>query len=126
MISISKGSKPSRAIVIVIDSPFSPRIKSTASVRVKPNTGVSSIWIIKSPAKTPALYAGVSSMGEITLTKPSSIVISIPNPPNFPRVSIVISSHTSSFIYPECGSRPVSMPSIAFSINSSSVTSSTY
>ena len=43
MISISKGSKPSRAIVIVIDSPFSPRIKSTASVRVKPNTGVSSI-----------------------------------------------------------------------------------
>ena len=38
----------------------------------------------KSPAKIPALDAGVSSIGEITLTKPFSRVTSIPNPPNSP------------------------------------------
>ena len=55
IIFISKGSTPSREIVIVIGSPLSPRIRSTDSLRDKPKTGVSSICIIKSPAKTPAL-----------------------------------------------------------------------
>ena len=36
------------------------------------------------------------SIGDITFTKPSSIVISIPNPPNFPWVSLCISSQISS------------------------------
>ena len=39
----SKGSKPSREIVIVIGSPLSPLIKSTASFKVNPKTGVSFI-----------------------------------------------------------------------------------
>ena len=45
----------------------------------------------------PALYAGVSSIGDITLTKPFSIVTSIPNPPNRPFVWIFISSKFFAF-----------------------------
>ena len=41
--------------------------------------------------------AGVSSIGEIILTKPSSIVISIPMPPNLPVVPI-FSSEKSSLV----------------------------
>ena len=39
----------------------------------------------------PALDAGVSSIGETTLTSPSSIVTSMPSPPNSPEVVSCIS-----------------------------------
>ncbi len=42
-------------------------------------------------AMTPALAAGVSSIGETTLTRPSSIVTSMPRPPNSPRVCTCMS-----------------------------------
>ena len=50
-----------------------------------PLVGVSSILMMRSPAITPARAAGVSSMGEMTLTKPSSAPTSMPRPPNSPR-----------------------------------------
>ena len=40
-----------------------------------------------SPGSRPARAAGVSSMGVTTLTMPSSMVTSIPRPPNSPDVS---------------------------------------
>ena len=40
----------------------------------------------------PALAAGVSSIGVITLTNPDSMVTSIPKPPNSPLVSVSDSS----------------------------------
>ena len=42
---------------------------------------------MKSLARMPALAAGVSSMGETTLMTPSSMVTSMPRPPNWPEVS---------------------------------------
>ena len=44
-----------------------------------------SMWLMKSPGCIPARDAGVSSMGEMTLTRPFSIVTSMPSPPNSPR-----------------------------------------
>ena len=41
--------------------------------------------------ETPAAKAGVSSIGETTLIRPSSIVTSMPRPPNSPRVCTCIS-----------------------------------
>ena len=41
---------------------------------------------MKSPASTPALAAGVSSIGVMTLTRSFSIVTSMPRPPNSPLV----------------------------------------
>ena len=46
---------------------------------------------MKSPVLMPALAAGVSSIGVITLMRPSSIVTSMPTPPNSPRVWICMS-----------------------------------
>ena len=63
-----------------------------------------------SPALIPALDAGVSSIGLITLKKPFSGMTSMPRPPNSPLVSTCISRNCSAFMYEECGSRPVSMP----------------
>ena len=51
------------------------------------------------------MKAGVSSMGEITVRKPSLIVISIPRPPNEPLVSIFISLYISGGMNELCGSR---------------------
>ena len=42
-------------------------------------------------AMTPALAAGVSSIGATTFTKPSSMVTSMPRPPNSPRVCTCMS-----------------------------------
>ena len=39
-----------------------------------------------SPDRMPAREAGVSAIGEITLISPSSIVTSMPRPPNSPLV----------------------------------------
>ena len=86
VISSSIGSSPALTMVMFIGSPGFPRICSTASLRVAPNKDLPSISVIKSPAWIPALLAGVLSIGEITFTKPSSIVTSMPKPPYSPRL----------------------------------------
>ena len=45
----------------------------------------------------PALAAGVPSIGEITLTRPSSIVTSSPSPPYSPRVETCMSEKFLGF-----------------------------
>jgi len=47
--------------------------------------------VMMSLARIPALEAGVSSIGETTLISPSSIVTSMPSPPNSPRVCTCMS-----------------------------------
>ena len=69
--------------------------------------------IIISPDLIPALLAGVSSIGDITFTKPSSVVISIPKPPNFPVVPTLSSLKSSLDKNEEWGSKPVTIPFIA-------------
>jgi len=66
--------------------PGLPRIMPTASIIDSPLVGLPSILTIRSPASMPALEAGVSSMGETTLMKPSSTPTSMPSPPNSPVV----------------------------------------
>ncbi|MNT64067.1 hypothetical protein D3C72_2019360 [compost metagenome] len=75
-----------RAMVSVTLLPGAPRIFFTASLIDRPRTGVSSILTIRSPLLMPAFCAGVSSIGATTLTRPSSVPISIPRPPNSPWV----------------------------------------
>ena len=82
-----KGGLRSRTIVRVIEVPTAPRICLTASVRFIPMIEFPSMEVIKSPAITPARAAGVPSIGEMTLTAPSSLVTSRPRPPYCPRVS---------------------------------------
>ena len=86
-IVISIGlSAPSRRMVSLIGVLTRPRIFSTASFSVRPRTSSPSISEMKSPASTPALAAGVSSIGVMTLTSSFSIVTSMPRPPNSPLV----------------------------------------
>ena len=68
-----------------------PRILSTAWFSVSPCTCSSSMWVMTSLARRPARAAGVSSIGVTTLTRPSSIVTSMPRPPNSPRVCTCMS-----------------------------------
>ena len=73
-------------VIVTCESGF-PLIRSTASLRFLPSIGSLLMWVMKSPAITPAFCAGVSSIGLITLITPFSIVTSIPIPPNSPLVS---------------------------------------
>ena len=113
-------------IVISTSVPGSPLINFTASPISISFNDWSSTLIIRSPASTPALWAGVSSMGVMTLTNPSSVVISIPKPPNLPVVPIFNSLKSSFVKNEECGSKPETIPLIAALNKISSLTSSTY
>ena len=84
-------SWPLRMMVSLILVLTGPRIFSTAWFRVRPCTCSSSSWVMMSLARMPALAAGVSSIGVTTLTRPSSIVTSMPRPPNSPRVCTCMS-----------------------------------
>ena len=84
VISISRLSTSFLETRNLIFDPTFPRIIETASDNVIPRTGSSSKWVIISPDLTPALSAGVSSIGDITFTKPFSRVTSITKPPNSP------------------------------------------
>ena len=99
MITISKGSS-SKFLTIVSDTsePTGPLILSTASDKERPRIASPSTWVIKSPDCIPASDAGVPSIGETTLTNPSSWVTSIPKPPKAPFVSTCISSKFSGGI----------------------------
>ena len=85
VITMGSGT-PLRCSVMVMGLLGLPRISFTASSRRMSLVGVSPILMIRSPAFTPALDAGVPSMGETTLMKPSSVPISMPRPPNSPWV----------------------------------------
>ena len=52
-------------------------------------------------------------MGETTVKTPSRMVISIPSPPNFPRVSTCVSRKSSGDIKEVWGSRVWSIPRMA-------------
>ncbi len=84
-------SWPLRVMVSLILVFTGPRIFSTAWFRVRPCTCSSSSLVMMSLAITPALAAGVSSIGATTLIRPSSIVTSMPRPPNSPRVCTCMS-----------------------------------
>ena len=86
MLTSMGSSLPTRRRVSAMLVLTGPRIRSTASDRLRPRTGSSSMWVITSPARMPARWAGVSSIGETTLTRPFSIVTSMPRPPNSPLV----------------------------------------
>ncbi len=88
----SNGSRPLRWIVSRMSLLIGPRIFSTACGKVIPCTGWPSICVIISPGFSPARAAGVSSIGETTLTRPFSIETSMPSPPNSPRVWTFMSS----------------------------------
>ncbi|MGY4312690.1 hypothetical protein ACVWW1_001993 [Bradyrhizobium sp. JR3.5] len=75
-----------------------PFILLTAWSSVRPWICSSSIEVITSPDMMPAREAGVSSIGATTLTKPSSIVTSMPSPPNSPCVVSCISAQPFSFM----------------------------
>ncbi len=87
----SNASSSPRRMVSVMPEPTLPRIFSTASDRVRPSTASPSRWLIRSFGCSPALAAGVSSIGDTTLTRPFSMVTSMPSPPNSPRVCTCMS-----------------------------------
>jgi len=96
-------SLPSRIIVSVTFVPLSPLSILTAASSVISRVTSPSILTILSPASIPALKAGVSSIGDITVRILSLIPISIPMPPNSPFVSSVISwklSGSRNWLYP--------------------------
>ncbi len=82
-------------MVRVIREPALPRMLSTASVIDWPLVGLPSICTIRSPGWMPARAAGVSSIGETTLMKPSSLPTSMPRPPNSPLVLSCSSAKSS-------------------------------
>ena len=61
-------------MVRVTPVPFGPRISFTASLIVRSLVDLSSIFQIMSPALMPARKAGVSSMGEMTVSLPSVMI----------------------------------------------------
>ncbi len=101
-IEMSMGlSTPLRTILSWVLVSIGPFILPTASSRLSPWTASSLIWVIRSPDRMPALAAGVSSIGATTLTRPSSIVTSMPSPPNSPLVVSCMSRQAFSFMYRE-------------------------
>ena len=74
---------------------------------------------------TPALKAGVSSIGEITVKAPSLIPTVIPKPPNSPLVWILISFEDLASKKVECASNSCIRPLSALFTISSSIMSST-
>ncbi len=126
-IGISSGwSTPSRLIVSVTLVFGGPRIWLSAFSGDNPCVVLPFSPVMMSPALIPALDAGVSSIGLITLKKPFSGTTSTPRPPNSPLVSTCIARNCSAFMNVECGSRPVSMPLMASLMRSVSETGSTY
>ena len=82
-------------MVIFTGVPMRPRMRSIVSLRFSASTGTSSTARMRSPASTPALYAGVSSIGLMTLTAPFSSATSMPTPEYSPVVLMRISSNCS-------------------------------
>ncbi len=90
-VNSSGSGLPGRSTLSLTWVLMMPRIFSTAWVRERPFTSWPSIWLMMSLARMPALKAGVSRIGLATLRTPSSIVTSMPRPPNWPRMSVSMS-----------------------------------
>ena len=103
----------------------SPRMRLTASLSDRPLTAVSSILVIRSLGLRPARNAGEPSMGDTTLTKPSSCEISMPTPTKRPLVPSRNSRNDFLSKYWEWGSRLDTMPEMASLIIFFSSTGST-
>ena len=103
----------------------SPRMRLTAWSTDKPLTSVSSILVMRSPLFRPARNAGEPSIGLTTLTRPSSMPISMPMPTKRPVVASRNSLKVFLSKYCECGSRPATMPPIASLMSFFSSTGST-
>ena len=115
-----------RIIVRFTLVPGSPRSCLTASLKVISSVLLPSIFMIRSPGFTPARYAGVSSKGVTMVNNPSFKVISIPNPPNSPSVSIFISRYSSGSRNWLWASRLFTTPRMAPRIRSCAEISFTY
>ena len=100
-------------------------MRLTAWSMVRPRTAVSSMRVMRSPAFRPARKAGEPSMGETTLTRPSSIPISMPTPTKRPVVPSRNSRKLFLSKYCEWGSSPETMPEIASPMSFFSSTVST-
>ena len=114
----SKGACPRRLTVRRTSVPGGPRNFLTARKMFLALIGSPSTWVIRSPDLSPARNAGVSSMGDTTLTIPFSMVTTIPSPPNSPLVVTWISRSSSALRYAEWGSSADIMESSAVSTNS--------
>ena len=114
-----------RKIVSVTLVAGSPRMRLTAWSTVRPLTGVSSMRVIRSPLFRPARKAGEPSIGETTLTRPSSMPISMPTPTNLPVVPSRNSLKLFLSKYWLCGSSPATMPPMASEMSFFSSTGST-
>ena len=100
-------------------------MRLTASFSVRPLTAVSSILVIRSSGFRPARKAGEPSIGETTLTRPSSCEISMPTPTKRPVVPSRNSLKDFLSKYCECGSSPATMPEMASVMSFFSSTGST-
>ncbi len=94
----SNGLAVPRWIRSLISLLTGPRILATASLSDMPLTGSLSMATIRSPGLMPALAAGVSSIGDTTLTMLFSMVTSMPSPPNSPRTCTSMSPKFLAFM----------------------------
>ena len=61
--------------------PLGPRsLRTTSSVEMSSLSSSSPTWVMMSPARMPILYAGVPSIGEMTVILPIRFWIWIPSP----------------------------------------------
>ena len=82
------------------------------------------IFTMRSPRSSPSRVAGVFGIGRMIVRCPSRIEMTIPSPPNSPRVLICISSNTSGVSRSVCGSRVRSIPlTVVYSMSRSSTSS---
>ena len=93
--------------------PGSPRSALNMSSMFSGSTVLPSIFTMVSPGLMPAREAGVSSMGAMMRSVPSTCSTSMPRPPYWPVVSSLSSAKPSLSRYSLCGSRPLSMPLMA-------------
>ena len=103
-----------------------PLMSFTESSMFIPIVALSSIFKMISPDFTPALNAGVPSIGAMTVNAPSFIPIEMPSPPNSPLVCTERSLYDFVSINVEWASRFVISPLRALSTRSVVLMSSTY
>ena len=115
---------PSRTIHTVTFEPGAPRRRVTASSSGMLSVDSSSILTMRSCFLRPARAAGVPGIGRITVSCPSRIEITMPRPPNSPRVLELHLRYASGVSSTECGSSVRSMPLTAAYSTSRSLMSS--
>ena len=117
---VSAFSVPSCRTVSLTVVPGRPVRTSTALSGFMPSVDWPSISMIRSPARTPASYAGVPTIGAITLRRlaSGSMPTWMPIPPNRPSICRLNCFHSVVLMYDEWGSRFWSIPFRALSSSS--------